>query len=120
MYNKHKCKKIMFQAIVDNKTVIEFNTSKKRDMFVDMINNSKNHTITRISQVSYPWNINDGIHNLKSPEDFAKIINCSEEKIYRAIKNGYLDVEYVGGEKYIIDNHGTYRIKDGYYCLNKI
>ena len=37
--------------------------------------------------------IEDGMHNLKSPEDFSKLLNCSINKVHRAIKNRYLQVE---------------------------
>lgn len=107
----------MFQAIVDNQVAMEFNTAKKRDAFVKQVNKTANHKITCVSSVCYPWNIEDGTHNLKSPEEFAKLINVSVEKVLRAIKNGYLQTERLGDEDYIVDNKGTYRIKGIHYSI---
>lgn len=119
MYNKHKCEKVMFQAIVDNRTAVEFNTAKKRDNFVKLVAKTKNHKVTCVSSVSYPWNPENGIHNLKSPEEFANLLNCTTEKVHRAIRNGYLQTEYLGNQKYIVDDHGTYRIKGIHYDIEK-
>lgn len=61
MYNKHKGEKIEFQIIIENKIVISFNTEKKRANFVKSLNNARK--ITCLSNVSYPWNLENGIYN---------------------------------------------------------
>jgi hypothetical protein len=108
----------MFQTIVDNRVVMEFNTAKKRDAFIKMLAKIPNHKITWVSTVCYPWNIENGMHNLKSPEDFAKLINCSVEKVLRAIKNGFLQTERLGNNAYIVDNQGTYVVKGVPYTID--
>lgn len=117
MYNKHTFTKTMFQAIVDNRTGVEFNTAKKRDAFVKLVAKSNTHTVTAVSNVSYPWNPEAGLHGLKSPEEFAKLLSTTVEKVHRAIKNGYLQTEQLGDKPYIVNNHDTYVIKGIHYDI---
>jgi hypothetical protein len=54
MYNKHKNQTIMYQAIVDNKIGIQFNTVKKRNDFVKKVIAEGRRRITCQSNVIYP------------------------------------------------------------------
>ncbi|WP_206458730.1 hypothetical protein [Anaerovorax sp. IOR16] len=117
MYNKHKSVKIMYQAIIDNKVSVQFNTSKKRDLFISKVEKEGRRKITCISSVSYPWNLDDGNHNLKSKKEFAQIIGCSVEKVERAIKNGFLETEHLGNEHYIVEKNDTYWIKGCHHTV---
>lgn len=61
MYNKNKGLKTVYQIIIENKIVLSFNTDKKRENFMKLLNNTRK--ITCLSNVSYPWNLEKGIHN---------------------------------------------------------
>lgn len=119
MYNKHKNVKVMFQAIIDNSLCVQYNTAKKRDAFVKLVAKTPNHEVTCVSNVAYPWNPDDGLHGLKSPDDFAKLIGTTVEKVHRATKNGYLQTERLGNEQYIVSNNGTYVIKGIHYDIDE-
>lgn len=60
MYNKNKKEKVEYQVIIENKLVISYNTSKKRNEFIKRLNGSRR--ITCITNVSYPWDIENGLH----------------------------------------------------------
>lgn len=119
MYNKRENKKVMFQAIIDNSLCVQYNTAKKRDALVKLVAKTSNHTVTCVTNVLYPWNADDGLHGLKSPEEFAKLTGTTVEKVHRAIKNGYLQTEYLGGAPYIVNSHGTYVIKGIHYSIDE-
>lgn len=54
MYNKHKNETIVYQAIIDNKTCISFNTEKKRSAFIKKVAAEGRRKITYLSQIVYP------------------------------------------------------------------
>lgn len=114
MYNKHTCSIIKYQVIIDNKTCIEFNTEKKRNEFLAKI---KNHAVTCISNSEYPWNPNDGKHNLMTLKDFSEYINVPLHRVERAAKNGFLQLEYTGDIPYVVNANGDFRIKGITYAI---
>ncbi|GEM_PF-1253793 len=115
MYNKHTNTKIEYQVVVDNKVCIAFNTDKKRKAFIARLKGTRE--ITSISNVEYPWNPNDGLHNLVSPQEFAEEWGVDVAKVMRSIRNGKLQVEKLGKQDYIVNVHGYYRTKrGGYVC----
>jgi len=118
MYDKNKFAKIMYQVIIDNKVAVEFNTDKKREDFLKQIGSTRN--VTCISNVLYPWNIEDGFHNLISPEDFANNFGYNVSKVKRAIQNGKFKYEPVGGKPYIVEKNDYYEINGGHYRLEAV
>jgi len=54
MYNKHKNQTIVYQVIVDNQVVIQFNTEAKRDSLADRIRIEGRHIITGLTNIIYP------------------------------------------------------------------
>lgn len=54
MYNKHKNQTTMYQAIVDNKIGVQFNTEKKRQAFVEKVIAEGKRRITCQTNVIYP------------------------------------------------------------------
>jgi hypothetical protein len=117
MYSRNRCEKIMYQVIIDNKVGVEFNTEKKREALLKQIGCTRNVTCT--SNAIYPWNVEDGLHNLKSPEDFANTFGYNVSKVKRAIQNGKLKCEPVGGEPYIVEKNDYYEINGGCYRLEE-
>lgn len=104
MYNKHTHGKIEYQVVIDNKVIAEFNTKRKRDAF---LKKTGTRSVTCLSTVSYSWNAQDGVHNLKTPNDIAKISGCDPEKVRRAIRNGEIKSELLGGERYVVEKMVT-------------
>lgn len=112
MYNKHTNTKTEFQAIIDNKIGVAFNTDKKRKAFIARLNGTRK--VTALSNVQYPWNPEDGVHNLVSPSDFAKCLGIKDaSRIERAIMNGKVKTEKVGDKNYIVEKYDHYYI-NGY------
>ncbi len=62
MYNKHTNRKIEFSVVVDNTICISFNTEKKQKEFIENVKFPRQ--VTCISKVSYPWNLQSGMHIL--------------------------------------------------------
>lgn len=116
MYNKHTCTITMYQVIVDNKTCIQFNTEKKRRLFISKV---KNRQITCISDVSYPWNPDDGRHNLISLKDFSDLINIPLHRVERAMKKGFLQIEYCGDTPMVVNASDRYRIKGRTFIITE-
>jgi hypothetical protein len=52
MYNKNKGLKTDYQIIIENKIVISFNTDRKRENLMKLLNNTRK--ITCLSNISYP------------------------------------------------------------------
>lgn len=105
MYNKHTNKKTEFTVVIENKICISFNTEKKRKEFIARLNGKRQ--ITCITNSSYPWNQNDGTHNLVSPSDFAKRVGIEDvNRVSRAIKNGKIKTEMLGNDAYIVEKNG--------------
>ena len=106
MYNKHKNEKTMYSVMIENKTGISFNTEKKRKEFIVRLKGTRK--ITCITNVSYPWNPENGFHNLESVSDFAKCIGIKDVScITKAIKNGKLKTELLDNNAYIVINDGN-------------
>jgi hypothetical protein len=118
MYSKNKCNKIIYQVIIDNKVSVEFNTNKKRETFLKRVGNTRN--VTCISNFAYPWNVEDGFHNLISPEDFASNFGYSISRVKRAIQNGKFKCEPVGDNPYIVEKNDYYEIGGGCYRLDAV
>ena len=116
MYNKHDYSFTMYQVIVENKTCIQFNTDKKRKAFIAKL---KNRKVTCISNVSYPWNPDDGKHNLMSLKDFASLINIPLHRVERAMRNGFLQIEYTGDTPMVVNANDRYRIKGKTFIITK-
>lgn len=109
MYNKHTNTKIEFQVIIDNKVCVAFNTDKKRNAFMDRLKDTRK--VTCIGNVEYPWNPEDGIHNLISSSDFAKRVGIEDvNRVTRAIKKGKIETEMLGEDTYIVEKNGYFRI----------
>lgn len=108
MYNKNTCEKTMYGVVIENQFWVQFNTKKKRTAFLKKLGS---RVVTCISNVSYPWNLEDGVHNLKTPQEFAKIYGCDTARVLRAIKNRKFKCESLTGVQYIVE-------KDGYYTIN--
>lgn len=109
MYDKHTNTKVEYQIIIDNKIAISFNTEKKRKEIIKRLKGTRN--ITCISDAGYPWNPDDGIHNLVSASKFAEHWGIKDlNKVVRAIKNGKLQTEKLGDELYIVNVHDHYLI----------
>jgi hypothetical protein len=109
MYNKHTNTKTEFQAIIDNKVGIAFNTDKKRKAFIAKLKGTRK--VTAISNIQYPWNPEDGVHNLISTSDFAKRLGIEDvSRIERAIKNGKVKTEKLGDNDYIVEKYDHYHI----------
>jgi hypothetical protein len=118
MYSKNECQKIIYQVIIDNKFGVEFNTKQKRETFLERVGNMRN--VTCISNIAYPWNVEDGLHNLKSPQDFANDFGYSVSRVRRAIQNGKFKCESVGGDPYIVEKNDYYEISGGCYHLEAV
>lgn len=112
MYNKHTKQKTDFQITIENKICISFNTEKKRQNCIKKL--KKTRQITCLSQCSYPWNPEEGVHNLISPSDFAERIGIKDiERIIKSIKKGKIKTEILGDNTYIVE-------KNGYCYINGI
>lgn len=106
MYNKHTNEKTYYSLIIENKICISFNTKKKREEIISRLNGTRE--ITCISNFSYPWNPEEGIHNLISPADFARYIGVKDiNRITRAIKNRKIKTEKLGNSVYIVEKFGN-------------
>lgn len=105
MYNKHTHTKTEFQVIIENKFGISFNTEKKRKAFISRLKGTRE--ITCMSNVEYPWNVQEGEHNLISVSDFAKRVGIKDvTRITKAIKSGKIKTEMVGNDSCIVIKNG--------------
>lgn len=105
MYNKHTNTKTVFTVIIENKIAISFNTEKKRKTFIARLKGTRQ--ITCITDSSYPWNPEEGIHNLISPTDFAERVGIKDvNRVTRAIRKGKIKTEILGDNAYIVEKHG--------------
>ncbi len=115
MYNKHTNTKIEYQVVIENKICIGFNTDKKRKTFIARLKGTRK--ITSMANVNYPWNPDDGIHNLTHPKDFAKEWNVDVDRVIKGIRNGKFQTEKVGDQDWMVNIKGYYRNKlGGYVC----
>jgi hypothetical protein len=73
MYNKHTNTKTVYTAIIENKVGVSFNTEEKRRAFIEKLKGTRQ--ITCVTNCSYPWNPEEGIHNLTSERTDMKNIN---------------------------------------------
>lgn len=114
MYNKHTNTKTDFKVIIENRICISFNTDKKRNEFIAKLKGTRE--ITCITNSLYPWNHDDGIHNLILPSEFAKQIGMKDvDRIKRAIRNKKIKTEKVGNEDCIVEKYGHYYINGAIY-----